>query len=167
MTEPEQTRAERFARLYAAHADRVHALCFRLGGSRDRALDLAQDVFLRVWERLDLLRDETGAAAWIRRVALNTALNALRGERRRLARVEPVAEPAVHEHVTPRTPLPVRRMDLEAALARLPARARAVLVLHDIEGYSDLEIGAELGIARGTVRAHLHRARTLMREMLS
>ena len=64
------------------------------------------------------------------------------------------------------TPLPVRRLSLDAAIARLPERAREVFVLHDVEGFAGPEIAQMLGVAEGTVRAHLHRARTLMRGML-
>ena len=64
------------------------------------------------------------------------------------------------------TPLPVRRMDLETATRRLPERARMVYLLHDVEGYAHDEIAGMMGIATGTVRAQLHRARSLMREAL-
>jgi RNA polymerase sigma-70 factor (ECF subfamily) len=64
------------------------------------------------------------------------------------------------------TPLPVRRLSLDAAIARLPERAREVFVLHDVEGFAHAEVAEMLGVAEGTVRAHLHRARSLMRGML-
>lgn len=159
-------RAARLERLYRAHAGRVFGVCLRMTGDRERATELAQDVFVRAWEKLDLLRDETDAGAWLGRLAANVALNARRTERRRLARVEPVDDPGAHAAVDLRTPLPVRRLDLAAAMGRLPARARMVYVLHDVEGYAHDEIATMMGIAAGTVRAQLHRARGLMREAL-
>jgi RNA polymerase sigma-70 factor (ECF subfamily) len=159
-------RAARLERLYHSHAGRVFGICLRMTGDRVRATELAQDVFVRAWEKLDLLRDETNAGAWLGRVATNVVLNARRAERRRWARVEPVDDLAPLAPVSLHTPLPVRRMDLATAMDRLPERARVVYVLHDVEGYSHNEIASMLGIASGTVRAQLHRARRLMRETL-
>jgi RNA polymerase sigma-70 factor (ECF subfamily) len=159
-------RAARLERLYRAHAARVFGVCLRMSGDRVRATELAQDVFVRAWEKLDLLRDETEAGAWLARLATNVVLNARRGERRRWARVEPVEDLAPLAPVSPHTPPAVRRMDLEAAMRRLPERARMVYVLHDVEGYAHDEIAATMGVAPGTVRAQLHRARQLMREAL-
>lgn len=162
----EQSRAALFERLYRDHADRIYGLCLRMSGDRVRATELAQDVFVRAWEQLDRLRPDSDAGAWLWRLATNTVLNAMRSERRRFARVAPVAEPALLERGSLGTPLPVRRMSIDAAIARLPERAREVFVLHDVEGFSGPEIAELLGVAEGTVRAHLHRARTLMREAL-
>jgi RNA polymerase sigma-70 factor (ECF subfamily) len=159
-------RADRLERLYRDHAGRVFGLCLRMTGDRERATELAQDVFVRAWEKLDLLRDGTDAGAWLARLATNVVLNARRTERRRLARVEPVEDLGAHVRADLHTPLPVRRMDLAAAMGRLPARARMIYVLHDVEGYAHEEIATMMGIAAGTVRAQLHRARGLMREAL-
>jgi RNA polymerase sigma-70 factor (ECF subfamily) len=159
-------RAARLEQLYAAHAARVFGICLRMTADRVRATELAQDVFVRAWEKLDLLRDETDAGAWLARVATNVVLNARRAERRRWARVEPVEDLAPLAPVNLHTPLPVRRLDLETAMRCLPERARMVYVLHDVEGYAHDEIAAQLSIAAGTVRAQLHRARRLMRETL-
>ena len=162
----ESARAARFERLYRDHADRIYGLCLRMSGERQAATELAQDVFVRAWEKLDRLKPDTEPGAWLWRLAVNAVLNARRADRRRLARVAPVEEPAALERPSAHTPLPVRRLSLDAAMARLPERARAVFVLHDVEGYAHDEIAALLGIAEGTARAHLHRARTLMREAL-
>jgi len=77
-----------------------------------------------------------------------------------------VAEPALLERAQLGTPLPVRRLSLDAAIARLPDRAREVFLLHDVEGFSSHEVSELLGVAEGTVRAHLHRARSQLREAL-
>jgi RNA polymerase sigma-70 factor, ECF subfamily len=164
--EHEGARAARFERLYRDHADRVYALCLRMSGDRADATELAQDVFVRAWEKFDRLAPGTEAGAWLWRLAVNVVLNARRADRRRLARVAPVEDLAPLERADLRTPLPVRRLSFDAAVARLPDRARAVYVLHDVEGYAHPEIAAMLGVAEGTVRAHLHRARSLMREAL-
>jgi RNA polymerase sigma-70 factor (ECF subfamily) len=165
-TPAEQTRAALLERLYRDHADRIYGLCLRMSGDRTRATELAQDAFVRAWEQLDRLEPGSDEAAWLWRVATNTVLNAMRSERRRFARVAPVAEPAMLERGEVGTPLPVRRLSLDAAIARLPERAREVFVLHDVEGFTGPEIADMLGVAEGTVRAHLHRARSLLREVL-
>jgi RNA polymerase sigma-70 factor (ECF subfamily) len=166
----ESARTARFEQLYRDHADRVYGLCLRMSGDRATATELAQDVFVRAWQQLDRLRPDTAPGAWLWRLATNVVLNARRGERRRLARVAPVGDAASDlaplERVDHRTPLPVRRLSLDAAIARLPERARRVYVLHDVEGYAHEEVAALLGVAAGTVRAHLHRARALLREAL-
>ncbi len=162
----EAARAARFEQLYRDHADRVYGLCLRMSGDRVRATELAQDVFVRAWQQLDRLRPGTDPGAWLWRLATNVVLNVRRGDRRRLARVAPVADLAPLERPSLQTPLPVRRLSIDAAIARLPERARRVYVLHDVEGYAHDEIAALLGVAAGTVRAHLHRARALMRDAL-
>lgn len=162
----EAEQASFFEELYRAHADRVFALCLRMSGDRGEAVELAQDVFVRAWQKLDRLSPGTDSGAWLWRLATNVVLNTRRAHRRRIARVAPVEHPAELERPDFRTPAPVRQLSFEAAVARLPERARAVFLLHDVEGYGHGEIAAMLDVAEGTVRAHLHRARTLMREAL-
>ena len=159
-------RASFFEGLYRTHADRVYALCLRLSGDRVEAMELAQDVFVRAWEKLDRLERGSDAGAWLWRLATNVVLNDRRSRRRRIARVTNVEQPSDLERPDLRTPMPVRKLSFDAAVAHLPERARAVFVLHDVEGYDHGEIAAMLGVAEGTVRAHLHRARALMREAL-
>jgi len=165
-TPAEQTRAAQLERLYSEHADRMYGLCLRMSGDATRATELAQDVFVRAWEQLDRLEPGTDAGAWLWRLATNVVLNAMRSDRRRVARVAPVAEPALLERAQLGTPLPVRRLSLDAAIAQLPERAREVFVLHDVEGFAGPEVAQMLGVAEGTVRAHLHRARAQLREAL-
>lgn len=165
-TPDELTRAAQLERLYGEHANRVYGLCLRMCGDTVRATELAQDVFVRAWEQLDRLQPGSDAGAWLWRLATNVVLNSMRSDRRRVARVAPVAEPGLLERADLGTPLPVRRLSLDAAIARLPERAREVFVLHDVEGFSAHEVSELLGVAEGTVRAHLHRARSLMREVL-
>jgi RNA polymerase sigma-70 factor (ECF subfamily) len=165
-TPAEQTRAALLEQLYREHADRVYGLCLRMCADNVRATELAQDVFVRAWEQLDRLQSGSDAGAWLWRLATNVVLNAMRSDKRRVARVARVAEPGLLERAELGTPLPVRRLSLDAAIARLPERAREVFVLHDVEGFSSAEVAELLGVAEGTVRAHLHRARSLLREAL-
>lgn len=163
-----------FASLYDLHAARVFALCVGLAGDRTAAAELVQDVFVRVWEKLDSFRGECAFATWLHRVAVNTALESERKGRRRSLRVMIAADLRLERDAPAQRPpdAPARSadsalsMDLEQAIGRLPHGARAVFVLHDVEGYQHAEIGERLGIAEGTSKAHLFRARRLLREML-
>jgi RNA polymerase sigma-70 factor (ECF subfamily) len=158
-----------FAALYDAHAGRVFALCLRLSADPGMAEELVQDVFVRVWERLDSYRGESAFTTWLHRVALNTVLEKARSGQRRRLRVQIAADFANIETDLDRagpSPDVCGAIDLETAVAALPAGARAVFVLHDVEGYGHTEIGTLLGIAEGTSKAHLFRARRLLRERL-
>jgi RNA polymerase sigma-70 factor (ECF subfamily) len=152
-----------FEHLYRTHLPRVHSLVRRMTGGRDTD-ELTQDVFVRVWQKLGTFRGDSAFGTWLHRLAVNVALMAHRGEARRLRRVE--ATESIED-----APVPAREawgtdIDLERAIAALPAGARTVFVLHDVEGYQHEEIAALTGTAVGTSRAQLFRARRLLREML-
>ena len=154
-----------FAQLYRRHVGRVHALCRRMTADIPRAEELTQTVFVKVWEKLSLFRGESAFASWLHRLTVNTVLTEFRTTRRREARVFGTDDPTALE--TPGTP-PARglRLDLEAAIATLPPRARVVFVLHDVEGYTHEEIARLLELETGTSKAQLHRARQLLQEAL-
>ena len=154
-----------FERLYRTHVGRVHALCLRLVADAAHAEQLTQDTFVRAWERLRSFRGESAFATWLRHVTVNVVLEDRRATARRTRRIFSTANDAVLE-----SPSTTRQddatLDLERALRRLPEGPRTVFVLHDVEGYQHQEIGELLGIAEGTSKAHLHRARTLLKEVL-
>lgn len=156
---------EAFERLYRAHAGRVRAICLRMCSDGQRAEEAAQDAWVRVWERLSTWRGEAAFATWLHRLTVNVVLEAFRAERRRLARVT-FAEDEDDADATVPARDPGDRLDLERAVARLPRGARTVFVLHDVEGYQHAEIAAMTGLAEGTLRAQLCRARRLLMEML-
>ena len=154
-----------FREIYHQELGRVYALCLRLAGDRTEAEELTQDVFVRAWERLASFRGESAFSSWLHRLAVNTVLEARRKRRRREARVLVVEDPAVLERpgVEAR---PGLRIDLERAIATLPEGAREVFLLHDVEGYGHAEIAGLCGIAEGTSKAQLFRARRLLRKAL-
>jgi len=154
-----------FERLYRAHVPRVYAICLRMTANVTRAEELTQKTFLTVWEKLPLFRGESAFTSWLHRVAVNTVLADLRAEQRRTQRVFTTENPGDFE--TPATPPPAgTRLDLEQAIAGLPPQARLVFVLHDVEGWRHHEIAQQLGVATGTTKAQLHRARKLLQEAL-
>lgn len=162
----QQGDADAFEIVYRAHAGRVYAICLRMTGDQVQARELLQDVFVRVWEKLGSFRGESAFGTWLHRLAVNLVL----ADRRTAARR---AEDALVDDEGIEHPLPARggappglRLDLEQSIAALPPMARQVLVLYDIEGYEHQEIGTMLGIAEGTSKAHLFRARRILREAL-
>lgn len=163
-----------FEALYHANAPRIHALALRLTGNRAEAIELTQDVFVRAWHRLTTFRAEAAFASWLHRIAINQLLMRTRGDKRRAAVIRVAADPAEgeeeHAFAQPEGIVSAvdvaQAVDLERAIARLPAGARRVFVLHDVIGYRHEEIARLTGLAEGTVRAQLHRARKLLMEAL-
>jgi RNA polymerase sigma-70 factor (ECF subfamily) len=156
--------AEAFERLYRQHAGRVFALCLRMTGSSQRATELTQDVFVRVWRRLATWRGDAALSTWIHRLTVNLIISNVRGVRRRQSREVDVTDADKSRSTPPRSV--DSAVDLERAIAALPPGARTVFVLHDIEGYQHDEIARLTGTAEGTCRAQLHRARRLLMENL-
>lgn len=152
--------AHAFERLYRTHVARVHSLVRRMLGDDD-ADEVTQDVFVRVWQKLGTFRGESAFGTWLHRLAVNVVLarRADLGTRRR--RYHDDDEPL--DLVSARSASPETTMDFEQALARLPDGARQVFVLHDVEGYRHEEIAGMLGLATGTSKSQLHRARMALR----
>lgn len=159
-----------FAALYRMHAGRTHALCLRLTGHAPSARELTQDVFVRAWEALPDFRGEASVTTWLHRIAVNAMLMQRRADRRRSARVALADDDDADASQLARgtTPAPdvAGAIDLERAIAALPAGVRRAFVLHDVEGYAHEEIARMTGLAAGTLRAQLHRARQLLMETL-
>ncbi|WP_449447462.1 RNA polymerase sigma factor [Thermomonas brevis] len=152
-----------FEQLYRRHHRRVHGVIVRLvGQASGRAEDLTQEAFVRAWQALPAFRFESAISTWLHRLAVNTALMELRSRRSRPWQDDD--EDALDSIATPDTAgRALLGRDLERAVASLPPRARAVLVLHDVEGWKHEEIAGELGMAVGSSKAQLHRARGLLR----
>lgn len=156
-----------FEALYRRHNGRIHGVIARLvGGQGARADDLTQDAFVRAWQALPAFRFESAFATWLHRLAVNTALMDLRSRKSRPQ--DEGGEEAFDGLGTPDSAgqATALSMDLERAVASLPPRARAVLVLYDIEGWQHDEIATQLGMAVGSSKAQLHRARHLLRTRL-
>jgi len=155
-----------FEQLYRRHTDRVYGLCVRLcHGDRAKAEQATQDAFVRAWEKLDGFRGEAQFGTWLHRITVNVVL----GEQRLLQRwttFEDAEAAGPREELSVAADDPGLSRDLERALARLPKGARTVLWLHDVEGYLHEEIAELTGVAVGTSKAQLHRARKLMKEHL-
>jgi RNA polymerase sigma-70 factor (ECF subfamily) len=160
-----------FEELYRLHSPRLFGLAHRLVGPNE-AEDLLQEIFLTAHRKMPLYRGESALGTWLFRLATNQCLDYLRSKRARLAMLTdafdeagggPVPAPAAAGAILG----VVERMDLERALAELPGGARAVFVLHDVEGCEHREVAQHLGISEGTSKSQLHKARMRLRALLS
>ena len=153
-----------FAALVRRHQDRVFRFLQRMLGSRDEAVELTQDTFMKAYEALPGWRPQAQFGTWLLQIARNAALDLLR--RRRLVEFVPVDEAPV---LPDTAPTPEQRLAtaqrlglLDAALARLPAEHREVLLLREVEDLSYTEIAAVLDVAEGTVKSRIARARAAL-----
>jgi len=150
--------------LYDRYAPRVFAVVRRIAGDDETAQDFAQEAWIRAVRALPSFRGDARFSTWLHRIAVNSALQALRRTETRRRREAPFpAEVAIGPHGG--DTLLQRR--LERALDALPDGMRQVLILHDVEGYTHEEIGDALGVAPGTSKSQLFKARAKMRELLS
>jgi RNA polymerase sigma-70 factor (ECF subfamily) len=149
-----------FEQLYRSHVGQVYGICLRMTGQPAEAEDCAQEAFIQAWSKLAQFRGDAAFGTWLHRIAVNAVL----ARRRRNRPEDPLdgaAEPAAPADS------PADQSDLEAAVAALPEGARHVFVLLAVYGYTHEEAGGMLGIAAGTCKAQLHRARRLLAERLS
>lgn len=151
-----------FESLYRDHVGRVHALAVRMCASRAFAEEMTQEVFVKAWRRLDRFDGRSKFGTWLHRLAVNAILDGMRHEAHEPEPTDSIAHLPDNVRVFRQG-----RLDLERAIATLPTKARAVFVLHDVEGYKHTEIAEMMGISPGTARGQLHRARALLREVLA
>jgi RNA polymerase sigma-70 factor (ECF subfamily) len=154
-----------FEALYRSHVGRVYALCMRMLADHDGADECTQTTFVKAWENLARFEQRASFSTWLHRIAVNEVLGRQRKGSRLRRHLEPVEDLDIHADPTPENP--GMSMDLDQAIGALPEGARNVMVLHEIHGYSHMEIGQMLGVAEGTCKAQLHRARRLLRQRLS
>lgn len=157
---------EAFEELYRQSVGRVHGLCLRMCGNRSQAEELTQEAFVRAWQKLPSFRGESAFSTWMHRLTVNVVLGHQRSAGRRQLREKAAGEEWYNEGAVTHQRLGVA-MDLERAIAGLPKGARTVFVLHDMEGYKHSEIAQVAGMAVGTSKAQLSRARQLLRKALS
>jgi RNA polymerase sigma-70 factor (ECF subfamily) len=153
--------AAAFEALYRNHVGHVYGLCLRMTANPATAEDCTQEAFIQAWRSLPAFEGRAAFGTWLHRIAVNAVL--AQGRRRR----EQVGADMPADETAAALPDPSASndgavLDLEAAIARLPAGARQVLVLVGVYGHSHEEAAALLGIAVGTCKSQLHRARQLL-----
>lgn len=152
-----------FERLYRANVGKVYGLCLRMTGNASEAEDCAQEAFIQAWTQLDKFRGDSAFGTWLHRIAVNAVLGRMRRSKREQDRLSVVRETTTQpETIGDGGDL----RDIENALHELPSGARHVFVLHAVYGYSHDETGNMLGIASGTSKAQLHRAKRLLAQQL-
>jgi RNA polymerase sigma-70 factor (ECF subfamily) len=155
--------ATAFESLYRLHVDRVYGLCLRMTGNTAEAEDCTQEAFIQAWNKLDRFRGDSAFGTWLHRIAVNAVLGRMRKDKREQDRIQLATETNQRPVAAADTG---ELRDLSAAVDRLPAGARHVFVLNAVFGYSHEETGNMLGIAPGTSKAQLHRARRLLVQQL-
>ena len=155
-----------FAALVRRHQDRVFGFILRMLDARDEAMELTQDVFVKAWQALPGWRPEARFSTWLLQIARNAALDQLR--RRRLIQFAPLDDGMDVADTAPgpeaRYASRQRQALLENALQQIAAEHREILLLREIEDLSYAELAAVLGIAEGTVKSRLARARAALLE---
>ena len=156
-----------FETLYHQHAPRIFTLASRMAGSPDEGEDLLQEIFLQAHRKLGSFKGEAALGTWLYRLALNHCLDFVRSRQVKTRKLtDTLDDERLFEPAAPReTPIP--RIDLERAIARLPEGCREAFVLHDVEGFDHKEVGQLLGIAEGTSKSQVFKARTKLRGMLA
>jgi len=159
-----------FEELYKRFGSRLYTVAYRMTGSAADAEDLVQDIFLQVYRRLDTYRGDAALGTWLHRIAVNACLDFVRSKQGRRRRVTDTGEdldaleaPAAGPW---RAGAALDRMELERAIAQLPPSYRRAFLLHDVEGLEHHEIGETLGIAEGTSKSLLFKARMRLRVLL-
>lgn len=153
-----------FETLYRTTVGRVYALCLRMCRDPHLAEELVQESYVRAWQKLATFRRDSLFTTWMHRLATNVVLGHFRRAGRRIDELDDDGERLAGEPAADRPS--ELALDLERAIASLPAGARNVLVLHDVEGFTHEEIARMSGFAPGTSKAQLSRARRLLRKVL-
>jgi len=152
-----------FAELVRRHQGKVRALLLRLCGDRSLADDLAQEVFLRAYRGLVGFEGRSSFGTWVYRISYNVYLNHRTRTRSYAALPEDYDARAAAPDDALSAPRSDLRRDLQAAIAELPERYRAVIVLYYLQEVSYPEIAEILELPLGTVKTHLHRAKRMLR----
>ncbi len=151
--------------VYRRYVGRVYALSLRMCGDAQMAEEITQDTFVKAWRGLERFRGDSRFTTWLHRITVNLVLQNRRSLGRRAAREEVTEDVDGLGHWV--RPAEVgKKIDLERAIGALPEGARDVLVLRDVQGYKYREVADMLGVAVGTVKAQVHRARRMVQETL-
>ena len=159
-----------FEDLYRKHYRRVYSICLRMTGNIAEAEDLTQEVFIQLHRKIGSFRGEAAFTTWLHRLTVNQVLMHFR---KRSVRSELTTDDGeMPDSIDPETINPesmpiVDRIALENAISQLPPGYRTVFVLHDVEGYEHREIAAMLGIAEGTSKSQVFKARMKLRALLT
>jgi RNA polymerase sigma-70 factor (ECF subfamily) len=157
---------EAFETLYRQHAARLYTLACRMAGSPEDGEDLLQEIFLQAYRKLGSFKGDSAVGTWLYRLALNHCLDYVRSRQAKMSKVTDTLDADTSFEPTARRDTPIARLDLERAVERLPQGCREAFVLHDVEGFDHKEVGRLLGIAEGTSKSQVFKARMKLRSFL-
>ncbi len=155
-----------FESMYREHSARIYSMACRMAGSPQDGEDLVQEIFLQAYRKLGTFKGESSLGTWLYRLALNHCLDYVRSRRVKMNKLTETLDATTSFEPTAGRQTPIAKMDLERAIERLPDGCREAFVLHDVEGFDHKEIGDLLGIAEGTSKSQVFKARLKLRAML-
>jgi len=160
-----------FEQLYRENASRLYNLAYRMTGAAADAEELVQEMFLLAHRKLGSFKGESSIGTWLYRLGVNLCVDYLRSRQHRDTRatgsLDDDRERGQQVAAAPTNEMTLTRLELEQAIADLPESYRSAFVLHDVEGFGHAEIGSMLGIAEGTSKSLVHKARLRLRHYLT
>jgi RNA polymerase sigma-70 factor, ECF subfamily len=155
-----------FEILYGRQAARIYTLACRMAGSPEDGEDLLQEIFLQAYRKIGTYKGDAAIGTWLYRLALNHCLDYVRSRAARMKTLTDTLDGEQSYQPLARRETPDIRLDLERAIERLPDGCREAFVLHDIEGLDHKEVGRLLGVAEGTSKSQVFKARAKLRAFL-
>ena len=157
---------EAFETLYRQHSARIYTLACRMGGSPEDGEDLLQEIFLQAYRKIGTFKGDSSVGTWLYRLALNHCLDYVRSRQAKMNKLTETLDAEASMEPIARRDTPIARLDLERAVERLPDGCREAFLLHDVEGFDHKEVGRLLGIAEGTSKSQVFKARMKLRALL-
>jgi RNA polymerase sigma-70 factor (ECF subfamily) len=155
-----------FETIYRQNASRIYTLACRMAGSPEDGEDLLQEIFLQAHRKLESFKGDASVGTWLYRLAVNHCLDYVRSRQAKMNKLTETLDAESSFEPVARRETPVARLDLERAIERLPEGCREAFVLHDVEGFDHKEVAAQLGIAEGTSKSQVFKARLKLRGYL-
>jgi RNA polymerase sigma-70 factor (ECF subfamily) len=152
--------------MYREQAPRIYSLACRMAGSPEDGEDLLQEIFLQAYRKLDTFKGDSSLGTWLYRLALNHCLDYVRSRQAKMKKMTESLDGESAFEPSARRDSPVARIDLDRAIERLPDGCREAFVLHDVEGLDHKEVAALLGVAEGTSKSQVFKARLKLRALL-
>ena len=155
-----------FEEIYRQQAPRIYSLACRMAGSPEDGEDLLQEIFLQAYRKLGSFKGDSAIGTWLYRLALNHCLDYVRSRQAKMSKLTESLDAETAIEPSGRRETPIARLDLDRALERLPDGCREAFVLHDVEGLDHKEVAERLGIAEGTSKSQVFKARMKLRALL-
>jgi len=157
---------EAFETVYRQHSARLYSLACRMAGSPEDGEDLLQEIFLQAHRKIGTFKGDATLGTWLYRIGLNHCLDYVRSRQSKMNKVTEALDGERPVEPKGRRETPIARIDLDRALERLPDGCREAFVLHDVEGFDHKEVADILGIAEGTSKSQVFKARLKLRALL-